>query len=202
MTVGQIQVSQSSIQYRVNTWKDLLAAGDATQEYSSPFPLAIHQLSAPMAAPSYKIPQHREHSRQVRYQHFWCSHSDHGQWVSCSKPGVSEVYWCFPGLLLPSLLLSIALMFLLSSSRRTERETGLLYLQHQTSTELIFPWAYVWVEFRKQHLRDCFVFSEDSRISIRTLVRDHNSIFILRWRIFQIHLFSTNFWIMQSCIQY
>lgn len=171
----------------------MLAAGDSTQEYSPPFPLAIHWT---MAATSYKIPQHEKQSRQVRYQHFWYSHSDHGQWFSCSKPGVSEVYWSFPGFLLTSLPSSIALMFLLSSSRRTERETRLLYVQHQMSTELVFPKAFVWVGFQKQHLKDCFFSSEDSRISIRTFVRDHNSIFISMWRIFK---FTSSLLTFESC---
>lgn len=103
--------------------------------------------------------------------------------------------FCLPLFLPPSLSCSFS-----PSPGGQRGKQNFRYLQHQTSTdELISPQAYVWVEFQKQHLRGCFVFSEDS---IRTLVKDHKSIFISRWRIFQIHLFFTDFWIMPSCIQY
>lgn len=57
---------QSSIQYRVNTWKDLLAAGDSTQECSSPFPLATHQLSGPVL--HLHIEFHNMENKAVRWE--------------------------------------------------------------------------------------------------------------------------------------
>lgn len=87
-------------------------------------------LSGTMAASSYKIPQHGEQSREVRYQHFWCSHSDHWQWVSCSKPGVSEVYWCFLGLLLISLPSSITFISPTPGGQRGKQDFCIFSTRH------------------------------------------------------------------------